>query len=240
MNKETLKDCFLNTFSTMSDKKAISFFRDGAVETEMTYLELDQDSNRMANTLRDLDVNKDDRVILFLAKSLIFVIAHLALQKIGAVAVPLNPGFKKSEMEYLVHDAEAKLVLAGPEQGTIINEIDPRLTTLLIHTDKPYQELDFFRSASDDIAPEEIGKEDPGLIIYTSGTTGKPKGAILTQRNLVHDAKNIIKIWEISESDVLCHALPFFMCTDSALPFILPLLPAPMCCCLINFPHKES
>ena len=210
MNKETLKDCFLNTFSTMGEKKAISFFRDGAVETEMTYLELDQDSNRMANTLRDLDVNKDDRVILFLAKSLIFVIAHLALQKIGAVAVPLNPGFKKSEMEYLVHDAEAKLVLAGPEQGTIINEIDPRLTTLLIHTDKPYQELDFFRSASDDIAPEEIGKENPGLIIYTSGTTGKPKGAILTQRNLVHDAKNIIKIWEISDSDVLCHALPLF------------------------------
>ena len=35
----------------------------------------------------------------------------------GAVAVPLNPGFKKSEMEYLAHDAEAKLVLAGPEQG---------------------------------------------------------------------------------------------------------------------------
>ncbi|NIO08022.1 MAG: AMP-binding protein, partial [Deltaproteobacteria bacterium] len=55
-----------------------------------------------------------------------------------------------------------------------------------------------------------MGSEDPGLIIYTSGTTGKPKGAILTQRNLVHDARNIIRIWEITESDVLCHALPLF------------------------------
>ncbi len=71
MNKETLKDCFLNTFSSMGEKKAISFFREGAVETEITYLELDHDSNRMANTLRDLDVNKGDRVILFLPKSLI-------------------------------------------------------------------------------------------------------------------------------------------------------------------------
>jgi len=210
MHEETLKNCFSNAFSTMGEKKAISFFREGAVETEMTYLELDQDSNRMVNTLRNIDINKGDRVILFLPKSLIFIITHLALQKIGAVAVPLNPGFKKSEMAYLVHDAEAKLVLTGPEQRAIIKEIDPHLTTLLIHTDKPYQELDFFRSSSGDIASEGIGRSDPGLIIYTSGTTGKPKGAILTQRNLAHDAKNVIKIWEISASDVLCHSLPLF------------------------------
>ena len=210
MYEETVRDCFLNAFKTRGEKAAISFFRNGVVKTEITYLELDQDSNRMANTLRDLNVNKGDRVILFLEKSLIFVIAHLALQKIGAVAVPLNPGFKKSEMEYLINDAEAKLVLTGSDQEAIINEVDPRLTTIVIHTDKPYQHLDFFRSASGDIAWEEIGRDDPGLIIYTSGTTGKPKGAILTQRNLVHDAKNIIKIWEISEADILCHALPLF------------------------------
>ena len=210
MNDESLKECFLNAFSTRGEKKAISFFRDGAVETDVTYLELDQDSNRMANTLRDLDVKKGDRVILFLQKSLIFVIAHLALQKIGAVSIPLNPGFKKSEMEYLVSDAEAKLVLTGSEQEAIINEIDPRLAKIVIHTQRPYQDLDFFRSASDDIMREEVEPDDPGLIIYTSGTTGKPKGAILTQRNLVHDAKNIIKTWDITESDVLCHALPLF------------------------------
>ena len=210
MNDESLKECFLNAFSTRGEKKAISFFRDGAVETDVTYLELDQDSNRMANTLRDLDVKKGDRVILFLQKSLIFVIAHLALQKIGAVSIPLNPGFKKSEMEYLVSDAEAKLVLTGSDQEAIINEIDPRLAKIVIHTQRPYQDLGFFRSASDDIMREEVEPDDPGLIIYTSGTTGKPKGAILTQRNLVHDAKNIIKTWEITESDVLCHALPLF------------------------------
>ncbi|MBW1910171.1 MAG: acyl--CoA ligase [Deltaproteobacteria bacterium] len=206
----TLKDCFLDSFSTHGEKNAISFLRDGVVETEITYLELDKDSNRIANTLQDLGIEKGDRVIIFLQKSLISVIAHLALRKIGAVSVPLNPGFKKSEMEYLINDADAKLILTGSEQEAMIKEIDPQITTIVIDTEKPYQDLDFFRSASDVMPQAEIASEDPGLIIYTSGTTGKPKGAILTHRNLIHDAKNIIKIWEISESDVLCHALPLF------------------------------
>jgi len=210
MNDISLKDCLLKTFSTRREKPAITFFRDGAVETELTYGELDRDSNRMANALRGLGVKKGDRVILFLPKSLFFTVAHLALQKMGAVGIPLNPGFKKSEMEYLVHDAEARLALTGLAQEGIIRDIDPGLTAVGIRTERPYQDLDFFGVASDGTVSEEVGPDDPGLIIYTSGTTGKPKGAILTQRNLVHDAKNIIKIWEISETDVLCHALPLF------------------------------
>jgi len=207
---ETLRDSFLNAFSTRSDKQAITFFRDGVVETELTYGDLDRDSNRMANALSDLGVKKGDRVILFMPKSLFFVVAHLALQKIGAIGIPLNPGFKKSEMAYLVRDADARLAFAGAEQEGIIHDIAPGLTILIVHTERPYQNLDLFRSASDQRVEEDVGPDDPGLIIYTSGTTGRPKGAILTQRNLAHDAKNIIHIWEISETDVLCHALPLF------------------------------
>jgi len=192
------------------EKKAISFLREGMVETEISYKKLNQDSNRMANTFLDRGVTKGDRAILYLEKSLSFVTAHLALQKIGAIGVPLNPGFKQSEMEYLLGDTQAKLVLSGPEQEAIIKEIDPRLNTIVIHTERPYQDCDFFSSASDSMPRIEIKPEDPGLIIYTSGTTGKPKGAILTQGNLVHDARNIITIWEITESDVVCHALPLF------------------------------
>jgi malonyl-CoA/methylmalonyl-CoA synthetase len=210
MGEESLKDCFTDSCLAHGKKAAISFFRDGSLETEITYLELDQDSNRLANTFLDSGIRKGDRVILYLPKSLIFVIAHLALQKIGAIAVPLNPGFRKSEMSYLVEDADAKLVITGPEQEKIIGEIDPALSTIVIHPETPYQAIDFFRSASNVQPQVELNPEDPGLIIYTSGTTGKPKGAVLTQKNLVHDARNIIRIWEIAESDVLCHALPLF------------------------------
>ncbi|UCF83334.1 MAG: acyl--CoA ligase [Desulfobacteraceae bacterium] len=210
MSGETLKECFVDSFSIFGEKKAISFLRKGVVETEISYLALDQDSNRLANTFLELGVNKGDGVILYLQKSLIFVAAYLGLQKIGAIAVPLNPGFKKSEMSYLVNDADAKLALSGSEQEAIIKEIDPALRTIVVDAERPYQDLDFFRTASDVMPDLKVDPEDVGLIIYTSGTTGKPKGAMLSQNNLVHDARNIIKIWEITESDMLCHALPLF------------------------------
>ena len=180
------------------------------LETEISYRELNQDSNRMANTFLNLGVRKGDRVLLYLPKSLVFIVAHLGLQKIGAIGVPLNPGFKKSEMVYLLEDTEPKLVVSGSEQEAIVKEINPRLATVVISIERPYQDLDFFRSSPDTMPKIEIGPEDMGLIIYTSGTTGKPKGAILAQKNLFYDARNIVKIWEIGESDVLCHALPLF------------------------------
>jgi len=210
MNDKSLTECFTDSFLARKDSPAISFLRDGRVETEISYLELERDSCRMASRFRKLGVIRGARVILFIPKSLIFVVAHLALQKLGAIAVPLNSGFKQSEMQYLLGDAQAKLILLDPEKEAFIEEIAPDLTTLVIDSRKPYQDMDIFSTAAEEFSPVEIGPQDPGLIIYTSGTTGKPKGAVLTSRNLVHDTRNIIDIWEIRHTDVLCHALPLF------------------------------
>jgi malonyl-CoA/methylmalonyl-CoA synthetase len=207
---ESLTECFIDSFLTHQDRPAITFLRDGRVETEISYLELERDACRMANGFRELGVEKGDRVVLFIPKSLIFVVAHLALQKLGAIAVPLNPGFKQSEMQYLLGDAGPKLILLDTKKETFIGKIAPDLTTLVIDSHKPYQDIDVFDTAPAEFSPVEIDPDDPGLIIYTSGTTGKPKGAVLTSGNLVHDARNIIDIWEISQTDVLCHALPLF------------------------------
>ena len=75
-----------------------------------------------SNSFLNLGVEKGDRVVLFIKKSLVFVIAHIALQKIGAIAVPLNSGLKKSEMEYLLQDAEAKLILSEADTIKLIKE----------------------------------------------------------------------------------------------------------------------
>ncbi len=210
MGGETLRDCFAGSFLSHGEKPAIAFLREGVLETGLSYGDLDRDTNQMAHTLLTRGVRKGDRVILYLPKSLAFVAAHLAVQKIGAICVPLNPGFTHSEMIYLLDDTEANLVIVGTEQEAILREIDPALNRITIPTERSYQDLGFFRSAPDSPPGVDIGPDNPGLIIYTSGTTGQPKGAVLTQGNLVHDARNIIHIWEISEPDVVCHALPLF------------------------------
>jgi len=171
---------------------------------------MNQDADGLANVFLERGVRKGDRVVFFFDKCLFFVVAHLAVQKLGAVSVPLNPGFKKSEMAYLLEDVQASLVLCGRSQEPMIREIAAELKTLVIDPQTPYQDLGFFKQRSRALSPIEISPEDPALIIYTSGTTGKPKGAVLTQHNLLQDAKNIIHIWEIGASDVLCHALPLF------------------------------
>lgn len=191
-------------------RTALTFLRDGRVETQMTFDQLLFDVNRFAATLHQRGVGKGDRVILFIPKSMIAVIAHFAILKIGAMAVPLNPGFKQNEMEYLLGDARAKLIILEPDKKALVTRIDPAAQLMEIETSRSYQEIDDFLSPVEALPTVEIAEDDPGLVIYTSGTTGSPKGAVLTHKNLIHDAGNIIDIWEITSADVLCHALPLF------------------------------
>jgi acyl-CoA synthetase (AMP-forming)/AMP-acid ligase II len=210
MVRETLRGCFRQTAERFGAKRAITFIRNGVVETAMSYLDLDRDANRLAHAFLKEGLTKGDRIVFFIEKSLFLVVAHLAAQKIGAIGVPLNPGFKKSELTYLLDDAEARLALTAPEQAPFLNEIDPHLKTIAVDPRRPYGEARFFDSFPDEAPRIDVQPEDPALIIYTSGTTGNPKGAVLTQRNLVHDARNVVKIWEISDRDAICHALPLF------------------------------
>lgn len=210
MFPETLKDWLEDVFITRGERTALVFLRDDRTETEMTYRDLEQQANGCKAALLETGVAKGDRVVLFLNKSVFFVIAHLAILKIGAITIPVNPGFKKAEMNYLLRDADPKLVIADPDKCDMLTQIAPHCRMMEVDTRKPYEETAFFETLEADPVEINVLPEDPGLIIYTSGTTGHPKGAVLTHRNLVCDAQNIIKIWEIGPTDVLCHGLPLF------------------------------
>jgi malonyl-CoA/methylmalonyl-CoA synthetase len=210
MSHESLSSWFESSCSKWHEKKAVTFLRDGEVETVLTYSQLGHDVSRFAAGLLSQGVIREDRVILYLEKSVLSVVAHFAVQKIGAISVPLNPGFKKNEMQYLLKDAGARLVLTDEGKGDWIRQIDPEAQVIELPTRKPYHEEAGFGPGLSTPTETIIRAEDPGLIIYTSGTTGDPKGAILTQENLVHDAANVINVWEIGPQDVICHALPLF------------------------------
>ena len=203
---QSLTDSFAKHF----EKKAISFYRKGVKETEITYQDLDLHSNRAAHAFLDMGVKKGDRVIVLLPKSLAFVVVYVGLLKMGAISVPLNPAFKRREMEYFIQDADPALIVCGRGQEQMITDLAKGRAVMVVDTEVPYQKLEMFKGVATKSVVESLGPNDPALIIYTSGTTGKPKGAVLTHANLVHDAFNVIDIWEINSSDVVCHVLPLF------------------------------
>lgn len=205
-----IKNLFVNSFKRMGSKVAIIFLKRGEIISRVSFSDLDKESNRMANAFLNIGIKKGDRVILYIPKCLEQVVAHLAIQKIGAITVPLNPGFKRKEMEYFLTDSRAKMAIVGKSEETLMREIKYNLELITVDTNLPYNWQEVFSQTSTIMPMVEIDPDDPAMIIYTSGTTGQPKGAVLTNGNLAHDALNIIKIWEITDTDVLCHALPLF------------------------------
>jgi malonyl-CoA/methylmalonyl-CoA synthetase len=207
---ETLVNLIDQTALRLAEKDAILFLRKGKLESRVAYASLRRASNRIANGLMERGVEKGDRIILIMPKSIEQVVIHLGVQKIGAISVILNPGFKKDEMDFFLRDTDAKIVFAGKKEGALIQSLSEGRTTFIVDTETPFVEKKLFPGSSSEMLPLEGSPRDPAIFIYTSGTTGQPKGAILTQQNLVQDAMNIIQIWEITEKDVLCHALPLF------------------------------
>jgi malonyl-CoA/methylmalonyl-CoA synthetase len=207
---ETFAHLFDQTALRLNGKQAILFLRKGKLESQVTYSSLHQISNRVANGLIEMGLKKGERGILFMPKNVEQVVFHLAIQKVGAISVILNPGFKKDEMEYFLKDTDAYMVIVGKKEEVLFRSIDGKRLILSIDTESPFTEEKLFPEYSSQILPAGARSDDPAILIYTSGTTGQPKGAILTQQNLVQDAKNIVHIWKMTEKDVLCHALPLF------------------------------
>ena len=208
--EKTLNEYFKKSFLEHKECNAIHFLKNGKIETELKYGQLHEDSNKIANMLLDSGIKKGDRIAFYVPKSLILISSHIAVQKIGAISVHLNPGYKESEMDYLLNDALPSIVFCEDDNKKTIQKLCPESKIIVIEHDEPYQQIEFFKNFSNDDPKIRIYPNDPSLIIYTSGTTGKAKGAVLTHNNLVNDAENIIKIWKISSNDVLCHALPLF------------------------------
>ena len=192
------------------DRVALTFIRKGSQETEMSFGQLHKEIQLLTRIILTHGVTPSSRVVLFLEKSISAVLAHFAILRSGAVSVPLNPGFTKSEMNYLLKDASPALIITDPRRKSFIEDVYPEATIYEIPDTVKYQPS---ASLSSEIHYDEridVAGDAPALIIYTSGTTGNPKGAVLTHRNLLSDTDNISEVWQLNSQDVVCHSLPLF------------------------------
>jgi len=155
----------------------------------VSFGELKLRSDRFANALRALGVARGDRVAIILPQREETVIAHIAVYKLGAIALPLAVLFGPDALEYRLSDSGAKVAISDAGHMQLLNDIRSRLPALqtIIVCDsggggRPFWEL--LESASESFEPVQTRSDDPALLIYTSGTTGPPKGALNAHRCL--------------------------------------------------------
>ena len=163
----------------------------------VTYGDADAESARLAHALGDLGVRPGDRVAVQVEKSPAMVLLYLACVRAGAVLMPMNPAYTDDEVAYLVGDAEPTLVVQDPARAG-----SSAMTMEALAAAAARQPAAF-----DDV---ERGPDDLAAMLYTSGTTGRPKGAMLSQRNLASNAAALHAVWGFTPDDVLLHALPIF------------------------------
>ncbi len=172
------------------ERVCLQHFSPDGQHLAMTYGELSAQSSALAHGLRDVGVAVGDRVALLLPQCFETVVSHVAIYKMGAIALPLALLFGEEALEYRLRDAGAKVIVTNAFGLQRLKAIKARLPALqkVISIDGAgpdvtgFQALIEGRSSVFEIA--ESGPDTPALMIYTSGTTGPPKGALHGHRVL--------------------------------------------------------
>lgn len=159
-------------------------------ELRVTFGELKRLSNRFANALAALGVERGDRVGIILPQRYETVVAHIAVYKLGAVALPLSILFGPDALDYRLRTSGTSLVVTDTEHVQRIEPLRdglPDLQTIVCcDKDGPLPRFDdLIERASDSFDPVDTVPDDPALLIFTSGTTGPPKGALNAHRCLL-------------------------------------------------------
>jgi acetyl-CoA synthetase len=158
----------------------------------VTYAELDRDADRLAGALLRLGIGRGDRVAIVMPQRPETAIAHIAIYRLGAVAMPLSMLFGPEALEYRINDSGARLALV--DESGIDNVLEARLlcaqlgTIVAVGAAEGRGDVDWsalLAGAEPLDAPVESGADDPAVLIYTSGTTGPPKGTLLPHRALI-------------------------------------------------------
>jgi acetyl-CoA synthetase len=170
---------------------ALQHFSPDGYHREMTYGQLRDQSNRLANALQARGIGRGDRVAILLPQSFETVVAHVAIYKLGAIALPLALLFGADALEYRLSDSGAAAVVTNGFGLSKLGPVRAGLADLrlVIVTDgegdegtEALEALCAGQSTLFDVA--ETSKDDPAMMIYTSGTTGPPKGALHAHRVL--------------------------------------------------------
>lgn len=147
----------------------------------LTYSELNQKANSLANYLKSSQVNPGDIVAMLLDKSLEVVVSAVAILKVGAVYLPIDVTYPEERVRYMLSNSESKVVLTSSKMNLNLNIDTPAIIVDL--GEELYKNNKKFKS-------NNTKPMDGAYVIYTSGSTGTPKGILVPNRAVVRLVKN--------------------------------------------------
>jgi long-chain acyl-CoA synthetase len=180
-------------------------------DTSLTFGKLNELTNKFAATLQTLNVRKGDRAAIYLPNSPQFIVACYGALRAGCIVVAINPLYKEREIERILEDSEAKVIVASNQLHSRVQSVieRTRLTHVIVTEGNAFPPRDSqpnsqrgAKHGSSALDMESLlaecvnhvksvqidSKRDLALLQYTGGTTGRPKGAMLTHYNLVANA----------------------------------------------------
>lgn len=178
-------------------KIAIRYESDSGQQSTWTYRDLHLAANRLACALRELGVDRGDRVAIVLPQRPITAVAHIAIYRLGAIAMPLSILFGPEALAYRLADSEASGVIADASALEALRSARPDCVRFLAvaadeHTadwldpgEQEFDVQDLINHGHPRFSAVKTLASEPAQLLYTSGTTGPPKGALIPHRALI-------------------------------------------------------
>jgi len=193
-------------------------------EQRWTYAQYGERVERLANALEDLGVQHNERVAYLGYNCHRLLECYYGIIKMGGVLLPLNIRLATQDFEYIIRDAEHRIVFIDPD---FLSKLEPILNNIpsvkhfyLLEpmenipdwVDGDYDSLLESSPAEPRRSPGDypFHEDDMSELFYTSGTTGPPKGVMLTHRNLYLHALSAMATYPVYETDVFLHLIPLF------------------------------
>jgi len=198
---------------------------------KVTWSEFKKLVDTFSRSLHVMGVKKGDKIPVLVTNSLEFIIAMQAIQKIGAVAVPINTFLKEEEITFILNDIEADMLIASKKLQNNIKNIRQKTNVKKIIWEGEIKEVDENNISFNELIASFDSHEvvdtpkldDLACIIYTSGTTGKPKGAMISYRNIFSNILGVNELVKITQKDRFIAYLPMFHSFTMTVNLMLPM-----------------
>jgi benzoate-CoA ligase family protein len=189
------------------------YFRD----RKITFADLEGDAARCRGALAALGVKTGDRVALVMSDCPEMVVALLGVIGMGGIVVPCSTMLKPAELQYMLEDSAAKLVIVTPEH--VENAKAAKAPRIVVAPD----EFNDLLKKNEPKPPGKFDADTPCLILYTSGSTGSPKGAVHLQDHIPETIERTRPVYELGPDDRLFSSSRLFFAYGLGNSFSFPI-----------------